>query len=101
MVREFWYERATRSTKNIVILDNKKYIDPYPVTKQQADQLWGTFSKSYVNMAIWIKKATGRKIEAWCFIKNALKTRVFFTIEYPELKKLEQKGIVNIHFVTT
>jgi hypothetical protein len=37
----------------------------------------------------------------WAFVKGALPTRVFYTYEYPELQKLEAKGVVKVHCANT
>ena len=100
MNREYWYDRANR-IQGKVIINKKEYIDPYLVTPKQPFQLWGNFSQSYTNMAVLIKKATGRPVESWCYVQGAFKNRTFYTYELPNLQKLEKSGIMHVHFAKT
>lgn len=95
--REHWYERASPKDGKALIY-GVNYTDPYPVTFQQADQIWGAYSQRYTGMAVLIENATGNPVQAWCFVEGAKQNRIFYSYEYPELKKLEKQGIAVLHF---
>ncbi|VVC02846.1 Uncharacterised protein [Candidatus Burarchaeum australiense] len=96
--REHWYERASPGG---AVIYGVSYVDPHPVTFAQADAIWGVYSVRYADMAELIKKATGKKVEVWCFVQGAKPDRIFYTYEYPELQKLEREGVVEVHFAKT
>jgi hypothetical protein len=97
MNREYWYERAY-PVNGYVIINGQKYIDPFPVTPSQADDIWGAYSQRYADMAIYFYTLTGRPANCWCFVNGAFANRIFYKYELPELKELESKGYVNVYF---
>ena len=97
ILEEHWYERADSKGGKVTIY-GKKYTDPNPVTITQADQVWGQYSQRYTDMAGLIKKATGKPVEAWCFVQGAKAGRIFYKYELPELSKLESAGDVQVFF---
>jgi hypothetical protein len=100
MLSEHWYERAS-SRNGTVTIFGMGYTDPYPVTFVQADDIWGQYSQRYADMAVPISRATGKPVQVWCFVEGARGNRVFYTYELPELRQLEQDGVVNVHFAKT
>ncbi|MFH1125564.1 MAG: hypothetical protein V1703_00420, partial [Candidatus Altiarchaeota archaeon] len=98
--QEHWYERAT-SNGSMVLIHGVEYADSYSVSIQQADEIWGEYSERYADMAVYFKEATGKKVQAWCYVENAKANRIFYTYEYPELEKLEKEGVVEVHFAKT
>jgi hypothetical protein len=98
--RKHWYERAYPKNGKVTIY-GVEYEDPYNVTVQQANDIWGLYSQRYANMAVLIKKATGKPVQVWCFVQGANPDRVFYKYEYPELKRLELQGVIEIHFAKT
>jgi len=48
--REHWYERSSQSNGTVAIY-GVNYADPYNVTFQEADAIWGEYSKRYAEMA--------------------------------------------------
>jgi hypothetical protein len=100
MNREYWYERAAGSG-GIVTIEGKTYTDPYPVTYAQADLIWGLYSQRYTEMASLFSQATGRTVEAWCFVQGARAVRIFYSYEFPKLATLEALGDVIVNFALT
>lgn len=95
--QEHWYERASEKG-GIATIYGVEYADPYPVAFSDADAVWAEYSERYIDMAVLIENATGNPVEVWCFVQGAKPNRIFYTYEYPELIKLEQQGIVRVHF---
>ncbi len=94
--REHWYERVNDAGRAVIYGVN--YTDPYPVSLAQADGIWGAYSQRYADMALLIANATGKPVQVWCYAQGAKSNRVFYTYEFPELQKLEQAGVVRVHF---
>jgi hypothetical protein len=99
MLNENWYERAAAVNGTVTLL-GRKYTDPHPVTFQQADDIWGQYSQRYADMAEPIAQSTGKPVKVWCFVEGARANRIFYTYELPELRALEQKGVVRVYFAT-
>jgi hypothetical protein len=97
MMNEHWYERAFPVNGSVMIF-GKSYRDPYPVTFEQADAIWAGYSERFAMMAEPVAKATGKPVKVWCFVEGAKADRIFYTIELPALKKLEDQGLVEIYF---
>lgn len=95
--REHWYERASPRNGSVLIYGHA-YVDPYPVSFSQADAIWGAYSQRYTDMARYLKNATSKKVQVWCYVQGAKANRVFYTYEYPELVTLESEGVVEVHF---
>jgi len=95
--REHWYERAAAGSGRATIY-GIEYADPHPVTFQQADLIWGEYSRRYADMALMLKNATGRQVQVWCFVQGAKQNRVFYSFEYPRLLELQEQGVVALHF---
>ena len=100
MLEEHWYERASPKDGKVTIY-GKKYTDPNPVSLDEANKVWGQYSQRYADMAGLIKKATGKPVEAWCFIQGAKAGRIFYAYELPELTGLEKSGDVQVFFAKT
>lgn len=98
MTKEHWYERANTLVDGKVTIYGVQYTDPHPVTFEQADQIWGLYSERYTEMARLIKLATGKTVNAWCFVNGAKANRIFFMYEYPALQTLESEGVVTVYF---
>ena len=97
MNREAWYERAYPVDGRAVVYGIPR-ADFVSVTPEQADSLWGQFSRRYTGQALLFKEATGRPVEVWCFVQGAKANRIFYTNEFVELQRLEADGVVNVHF---
>jgi len=97
MMNEHWYERAFPVNGSVMIF-GKSYHDPYPVTFEQADAIWATYSDRFAAMAEPVARATGKPVKIWCFVEGAKADRIFYTVELPALKNLEEKGLVEIYF---
>jgi len=100
MNQEYWYERGN-GAGGIVTIEGVTYVDPYPVTFAQADDIWGGYSQRYADMAANFFETTGRSAEVWCCVIGARATRIFYTYELPELRDLEAAGSVLVHFAVT
>jgi hypothetical protein len=100
MLEEHWYERASPKAGKVTIY-GKKYTDPSPVSLDEANKIWGQYSQRYTDMAGLIKKATGKPVEAWCFVQGAKAGRIFAAYELPELSRLEKSGDVQVFFAKT
>ena len=97
MLEEHWYERADPEDGKVTIY-GEEYTDPCPVTIEQADHIWGQYSQRYTDIAELIDQATGHPVKVWCFVEGAKANRIFYKYELPELRKLEQKGAVQVYF---
>lgn len=100
MLEEHWYERKD-AVDGIVTIYGEQYADPYGVTMQIADDIWGQYSQRYADMATLIKGATGNAVHARCFVEGAKRSRIFYTYELPELRILEQAGAARVFFAKT
>jgi len=47
------------------------WVDPHPVTFDQADLVWSQYSERYAEMAADFLRDTGVKVKAWCFVEGA------------------------------
>jgi len=94
---EHWYDRGSGANGTVTIF-GKTYQDPYPMTYEQADAIVGEYSARYAGMAEYIAKATGKPVKVWCYIHGAKPNRVFSRFEEPALKKLEEKGLVEVYY---
>lgn len=101
MNEEHWYERATTLSGDLVTIYGVQYVDPYPVTFQQADDIWGGYSQRYADTAMQFKLMTGNVVKVWCYIEGYKANRVFATYELPELRTLEAQGVVQVFFALT
>ena len=99
-MNEHWYERS-KAENGTVMIFGKPYLDPYPVTFEQADAIWAAYSTRFAEMAELISKATGKPVKVWCYVEGAKPTRIFYNYEFQVLKKLEEKGIVEVYFAKT
>jgi len=97
MMNEHWYERAFPVNGSVMIF-GESYHDPYPVTFEQADAIWAAYSDRFAAMAEPVARATGKPVKIWCFVEGAKADRIFYTVELPALKRLEEKGLVEIYF---
>jgi len=97
MEREMWYERAY-PVDGAAIVYGVPRRDFAPVTPEQADAVWGQFSRRYTDQAVLYEQATGRPVQAWCFVQGAGADRIFYTNEFVELQRLEAEGVVEVHF---
>lgn len=97
---EHWYERASAVNGTVTIF-GESFQDPYPVTFAQADAIWAQYSSRFTEMAEPIAGATGRPVKAWCFVEGAKSTRIFYNYEFAVLRKLEEKGLVEVYFAKT
>jgi hypothetical protein len=70
------------------------YVDPHPVTFDQADLVWGQYSERYTEMAADFLRDTGVKVKAWCFVEGAGASRIFYEYECPRLWTLQFWGLV-------
>lgn len=100
MNREAWYERAYPIDGKAVVYGTPR-ADFAPVTPEQADSVWGQFSRRYASQASLFKEATGKPVEVWCFVQGAKANRIFYTNEFVELQRLEAEGVVKVHFART
>ncbi len=100
IMNEHWYERAYPVNGSVIIF-GKAYTDPHPVTFEQADAVWAEYSARFAEVAEPIALATGNPVQVWCFVEGAKANRIFYSIELPALKKLEEKGLVEVHFAKT
>lgn len=94
---EYWYERAYE-VNHILTVNGVSYVDPYTVTLQNANDIWGGYSQRYGDMATYFYEKTSTKVKAWCFVQGAYANRVFYTYELPELRILEAAGAVTVYF---
>ncbi|MFH1683631.1 MAG: hypothetical protein ABIA67_01980 [Candidatus Margulisiibacteriota bacterium] len=97
---EYWYERAYAEAGKVVI-NGVSYLDPHPVTPEQADQIWGQYSQRYTEMAALFRQTTGITVESWCFVQEAKANRIFYSFEFPKLVSLEANGDVYVYFALT
>ena len=97
ILSEHWFDRSMAENGTVTIA-GKTYRDPSPVSYEQADAIWGEYSARYAGMAEMFASATGRPVKVWCFVEGAKPGRVFARYEFPELKKLEDKGLVQLYF---
>ncbi len=97
LIEEHWYERAAALNGTVSIFGTA-YTDPHPVTFADADEIWGLYSARYTDLIEPIAFATGRPVKAWCFVEGARANRIFYTYELPQLRILEQKGLVQVYF---
>lgn len=97
ILAEHWFDRSM-AVNGTVTIAGKTYRDPYPVSYEQADAIWGEYSARYAGMAELFASATGRPVKVWCFVEGAKPGRVFAKYEFPELKKLEDKRLVQLYF---
>jgi len=95
--QEHWYERSSQKNGTVAIY-GVNYADPYNVTFQKADAIWGEYSERYTEMAGFVRNATGNPVQVWCFVQGAKANRIFYAYEYPALQTLEAQGIVQVHF---
>lgn len=100
IMNEHWYERS-KAENGTVMIFGKPYLDPHPVTFEQADAIWAAYSTRFAEMAELISKATGKPVKVWCYVEGAKPTRIFYNYEFQVLKKLEEKGIVEVYFAKT
>jgi len=100
MTQEHWYDRGN-ATDGAVTIYGTIYTDPFPVTFQQADEIWGRYSQRYSDMATSFTQATGNVAKAWCFVEGAKSNRIFYMYELPELRTLEAAGVVAVYFAKT
>jgi hypothetical protein len=100
MLEEHWYDR-TNEPSGLVTIYGTLYRDPFPVTFEQADAVWGQYSQRYTDMAAPFFETTGRPVKAWCFVEGAHANRIFYTYELPELAQLEAAGAVQVFFAKT
>ncbi len=100
MLAEHWYERAYPVNGSVTIF-GAPHRDPYPVTVGQADNIWGRYSQRYADMAGLIYNATKKPVKVWCYVEGARKNRIFYTYELPEIRRLEQDGMVVVYFART
>ena len=100
MNREAWYERAYPVDGKTTVYGVVR-TDVPPVTPEQADTIWGLYSRRHAGQATLFKKATGKPVEVWCFVVGARAKRIFYTNEFPVLQQLEAQGVVNVHFAKT
>jgi len=97
MNREAWYERAYPVDGNTAVFGTVR-PDVAPVTPEQADAIWGLYSRRYAGQAALFKEATGKSVEVWCYVLGAKAKRIFYMNEFPELERLEAEGSLNVHF---
>jgi len=97
MLNEHWYERASPRNGTVIIF-GAGFPDPHPVTLAEADTIWGQYSQRYADMAEPIMQATGKPVKVWCYVEGARANRIFYTYEFPELRHMEQDGIVTVYF---
>jgi hypothetical protein len=100
MNREAWYERAYPEDGKMTVFGVVR-TDVAPVTPEQADTIWGLYSRRYSGQATLFKEATGKPVEVWCFVVGAKAKRIFYTNEFPVLQQMEAAGVVNVHFAKT
>ena len=100
LLDEHWYERAAGLNGSVAIFGTT-YPDPYEVTFADADRIWGQYSARYTAMAEPLARATGKPVRAWCFVEGAKANRIFYTYELPQLRLLEEKGLVEVYFAKT
>jgi len=97
ILSEHWFDRSMAKNGTVTIAGTM-YPDPFPVTYEQADAIWGEYSARYAGMAERFATATGRPVKVWCYVEGAKPGRVFARYEYPELRNLEKKGLVELYF---
>ncbi len=100
MTQEHWYDRGN-GTDGQVTIYGITYTDPFPLTFEVADQIWGSYSQRYADMATTFLAATGIPVNAWCFVEGARANRIFYVYELPELRILEAAGAVVVYFAKT
>lgn len=100
MLHEHWYERTTVTDGQVTIY-GVSYTDPFLVTFQEADDIWGQYSQRYAEMAIAFQQQTGNPVKAWCFVQGAKANRIFYVYELPKLRELEAAGVVRVFFAKT
>ncbi|HII98195.1 MAG TPA: hypothetical protein HA272_02750 [Methanoregula sp.] len=97
MQNERWYERGYPVNGTVIIM-GRPYTDPYPVTREQPDIIWGQYSQRYAWMAVPMYEATKNPVNVWCYVEGARANRVFYTYELPVLEELERDGVVTVRF---
>ncbi len=100
MLHEHWYERST-VTEGQVQIYGVPYVDPFIVTFQEADDIWGQYSQRYAEMAVSFRERTGNPVKAWCYVIGAKANRIFYVYEFPKLQELEAAGVVRVFFART
>jgi hypothetical protein len=100
MIQEHWYDRGN-ATGGEVTIYGTAYTDLFPVTFEQADEIWGRYSQRYADMATPFTQATGNTAKAWCFVEGAKSNRIFYMYELPELRTLEAAGVIAVFFART
>jgi hypothetical protein len=104
MLVEHWYERNSAIGKPLVSIYGELYRNKNPLPSLPDDPsvaaaniIWGQYSRRYADMARTFFRATGKPVNAWCFVKGARPDRIFFQHERPELQILEAEGAVNVY----
>jgi hypothetical protein len=72
-------------------------VDPFPVTYEQADQIWGQVSDRYAETAANYHRTTGNVPKAWALVCGADPNRVFLHYECPKLATLRFWGHVEVN----
>jgi hypothetical protein len=98
MEAEHWYERAQAEVGgyDTLTIGGVTYVDPFPVTYDQADLIWGQLSDRYAETAANYHRATGNKAQVWALVYGADLNRVFFHYECPKLATLRFWGHVTV-----
>jgi hypothetical protein len=97
MLVEHWYEREDAGGQATVSIYGKTYPNKNPLSKGNADQIWGQYSQRYADMAVRLYQKTSKPVKAWCFVGGARSDRIFCRFEYPRLQKLESGGYVIVN----
>ncbi|MEY2669386.1 MAG: hypothetical protein RJA59_2024 [Pseudomonadota bacterium] len=99
MVAEHFEERAQAEAGggNTVTVDGVTYVDPYPVTYQQSDLIWGQASERFVETAARYHRATGNKVKVWAYVVGARQGGVFYQYECPFLGTIAFWGHAEVH----
>lgn len=100
MLHEHWYDRSTMVDGQVQIY-GVAYTDPFLVSFQQADDIWGQYSQRYAEMAVSFQQWTGNPVKAWCYVIGAKANRIFYVYEFPKLQQLEAAGVVRVFFAKT
>lgn len=94
---EHWYDRSYAYGQPLVKIWARTYRNVNPVDYATANLIWGQYSQRYAETARSLKAATGKKIDAWAFVKGAKADRIFYKYEYPVLQQLEREQVVKVH----
>jgi hypothetical protein len=93
---ERWSDRARQEDRpgqpigNTFTLHGQIYVDPYPVTSAQANEIWANYSAAYAGLSK-LFHGNGRAVHARAFVQGVSRTSAFWT-ECRTIRRLMAEG---------